>query len=69
MARMHKTCSNCGIRYEKDPSFFTGAMYVSYAFSVAIVVSVFVAFNVLFEDPYVGAMSFGQYHSQYLEHH
>ena len=29
----HKTCSDCGLKYEKEPSFFYGAMYVSYAIS------------------------------------
>lgn len=28
---MHETCSHCGLKYEKEPSFFYGAMYVSYA--------------------------------------
>lgn len=28
---MHKTCSHCGLKYEREPSFFYGAMYVSYA--------------------------------------
>jgi len=28
---MHKTCSCCGEKYEKEPGYFYGAMYVSYA--------------------------------------
>ena len=28
---MHHTCSNCGLKYEKESGFFYGAMYVSYA--------------------------------------
>lgn len=28
---MHKNCSHCDLRYEREPSFFYGAMYVSYA--------------------------------------
>ncbi|MFO0436645.1 MAG: DUF983 domain-containing protein, partial [Sphingobacteriaceae bacterium] len=28
---MHETCSHCQLKYEKEPSFFYGAMYVSYA--------------------------------------
>lgn len=28
---MHKHCSHCDLKYEKEPSFFYGAMYVSYA--------------------------------------
>ena len=33
---MHKTCSKCGLQYEREPGFFYGAMYVSYALSVGI---------------------------------
>ncbi len=28
--KIHKTCSHCGLLYEREPSFFYGAMYVSY---------------------------------------
>jgi uncharacterized protein (DUF983 family) len=31
--KLHKTCSHCHLEYEKEPSFFYGAMYVSYAIS------------------------------------
>ena len=46
---MHTTCPHCGQKYEVEPGFFFGAMYLSYAFSVALVVAVGVAlfvFNV-----------------------
>jgi hypothetical protein len=33
MFEVHKTCSHCHLKYEKEPSFFYGAMYVSYAIS------------------------------------
>jgi uncharacterized protein (DUF983 family) len=33
---MHKFCSNCGLKYEREPGFWQGAMYVSYALSTAI---------------------------------
>ena len=33
---MNKTCSNCGLQYEREPGFFYGSMYVSYALSVGI---------------------------------
>lgn len=29
--KMHSTCSCCGEKYEKEPGYFYGAMYVSYA--------------------------------------
>ncbi len=30
---MHKSCSHCNLVYEKEPSFFYGALYVSYGIS------------------------------------
>lgn len=44
---MHKNCSQCGLRYMSEPSFFDGALYISYALQVALIISVFVALNVL----------------------
>jgi hypothetical protein len=35
---MHDNCPNCGLKFDLEPGFYTGAMYVSYAFSVAIFV-------------------------------
>lgn len=35
---MPKHCSKCNLRYEIEPGFFYGAMYISYAFSVAITI-------------------------------
>jgi len=46
-SKVNEKCSHCGLRFEREPGFFTGAMYVSYAFNVAIVVAVFVALNIL----------------------
>ena len=40
--KTHENCSNCGLKYMIEPSFFYGAMYVSYAITVAIAVAVFV---------------------------
>ena len=33
---MHEKCSHCGLKYNLEPSFFYGAMYVSYALTIAI---------------------------------
>ena len=40
--KMHETCSHCGTRYKIEPSFFYGAMYVSYAVGIAFGVAAFV---------------------------
>ncbi|UKM64845.1 DUF983 domain-containing protein [Flavobacteriaceae bacterium GSB9] len=39
---MHEKCSNCGTKYKIEPSFFYGAMYVSYAVGIAFAVAAFV---------------------------
>ena len=50
---MPKTCSKCGQRFELEPAFYYGAMYVSYGVSVAWLVSVFVAMYVLYPSFHV----------------
>jgi len=40
--KMHEHCSHCGLRYKIEPSFFYGAMYVSYGLGVALSVAAFV---------------------------
>lgn len=39
---MHERCSNCGTKYKMEPSFFFGAMYVSYAVGIAFATAAFV---------------------------
>lgn len=39
---MYDRCSNCGTKYKMEPSFFFGAMYVSYAVGIAFAVPAFV---------------------------
>ncbi|WP_347066237.1 DUF983 domain-containing protein [Flavobacterium sp. WV_118_3] len=39
---MHEKCSHCGIYYKIEPSFFYGAMYVSYGVGIAFGVAAFV---------------------------
>lgn len=40
LQRTNETCSHCHMRFEIEPGFFYGAMYVSYAFVVAEMVNV-----------------------------
>ena len=40
--KMHEKCSHCGTKYKIEPSFFYGAMYVSYAVGIAFAVAAFV---------------------------
>lgn len=39
-AKMNEDCPVCGLHFEREPGFFVGAMYVNYAFSVAIFIAV-----------------------------
>ncbi|MEQ8575943.1 MAG: DUF983 domain-containing protein [Fulvivirga sp.] len=44
--KMHTHCTNCGLKYKREPGFFRGAMYVNYAVSVAIIIATGIALNV-----------------------
>ena len=48
--KMNDKCHHCNQSFSPEPRFYDGAMYVSYAFSVAIVAIVFVAFTTLYDD-------------------
>ena len=39
---MHETCSHCGMKFKIEPSFFYGAMYVSYGVGVAFAIATFI---------------------------
>ena len=47
--KMHDHCSHCGLKYMIEPSFFYGAMYVSYGLNVAIGIAAFVISFALFD--------------------
>ena len=40
--KMHERCSTCNTKYKIEPSFFYGAMYVSYGVGIAFAVAAFV---------------------------
>ncbi len=60
-AQMHEHCPSCDVRYEVEPGFFYGAMYISYAFSVGIMlVGGILVFNFLNDPPamcYIGPIT------------
>jgi uncharacterized protein (DUF983 family) len=45
------SCDYCGLVYEREPGFFYGAMYISYAFSVGIMLSVSLLTYLIFDNP------------------
>jgi uncharacterized protein (DUF983 family) len=46
---MHDQCGHCGLVYRIEPSFFYGAMYVSYALGVALAIAVFIISKMVFQ--------------------
>ena len=37
MFRMRSACSNCHLKFEREPGYFVGAMYINYSVTVLIV--------------------------------
>lgn len=40
--KMHERCSHCDTKFKIEPSFFYGAMYVSYGLGIAFAVAAFI---------------------------
>ncbi len=49
MIKMNEKCSHCDLKYQIEPSFFYGAMYVSYGLNVALSIAAFVVSFVIFK--------------------
>lgn len=45
--KMNKSCPHCGFVYEREPGYFYAAMYISYAFIVAELVTLAVGTSIL----------------------
>jgi uncharacterized protein (DUF983 family) len=43
LVRMNPACPECGLRFEREPGYFLGAMYFSYALAVAAAAPLVVA--------------------------
>lgn len=44
---MNPQCACCGERFEREPGYYTGALYVSYAYYTALIVNCFIVLEVL----------------------
>lgn len=53
--KMHETCSHCKTKYQIEPSFFYGSMYVSYGVGIAFAVAAFIISYNIFESSLVTA--------------
>jgi uncharacterized protein (DUF983 family) len=49
--KMFPDCPVCGLHFEIEPGFFWGAMYVSYAITCAIMITLGLAILILGNDP------------------
>jgi uncharacterized protein (DUF983 family) len=50
-AAMHTHCPHCNLKFEVEPGFFYGAMFVSYAIAVATIGVCFTIVYLLFGNP------------------
>ena len=50
MTAMNEHCSNCGLKFEKEPGYFYGAMYISYALNIALFVTALVGYLLFFSE-------------------
>lgn len=53
--KMHERCAHCNTKYKIEPSFFYGAMYVSYGVGIAFASIAFVVSNLIFGTSLVQA--------------
>jgi uncharacterized protein (DUF983 family) len=49
--KMHDNCPTCNLKFEVEPGFWYGAMFVSYGFSIAILGILGVILYWFFNDP------------------
>ncbi len=56
--KMHKQCSHCGEDFEREPGFYFGAMYISYALYVALIITSFVGFVVILDGDEIRLLYF-----------
>jgi uncharacterized protein (DUF983 family) len=57
--KMNEHCPHCHRRLEPEPGFYQGAMYVGYAFTIAVILIIGVALYVLADPPdtvYIGTI-------------
>lgn len=55
---MNERCSHCDTKYQMEPSFFYGAMYVSYGVGVGLAVGAFLVAHYILQIGLVGSFLF-----------
>lgn len=48
---VHTHCPHCNVKFEQEPGFFWGAMYVSYSLIVGMLIILSVIMFSIFDDP------------------
>lgn len=56
--KMHSHCSRCNFKYDMEPGFFWGAMYVSYAFVIFYSGVLLLPVYILFHPPLLNLLVF-----------
>lgn len=49
LLKMNEKCSHCDLKYQIEPSFFYGAMYVSYGLNVGLSIAAFLISYLIFK--------------------
>ena len=54
--KMNAKCNQCNFKFEKEPGFFFGAMFVSYALVAAEMIATMVLCKGIFDFPYINVL-------------
>jgi uncharacterized protein (DUF983 family) len=50
-AEMNRVCPHCGVSFMPEPGFYIGAMYISYAFNVGLLIAIGIFLYVFTDSP------------------
>ena len=53
LPKMHDKCQVCNYYFDREPGYYWGAMYFSYAFAIAEAIGVYILCWFLFDDPFI----------------
>jgi len=56
--KMYKKCPHCGEDFEPEPGFYFGAMYISYALYVALIITSFVGYVIILDGDEITLLYF-----------
>lgn len=49
--RMYPQCNHCGLKYERDPGYFLGSIYINYGLTAIITTIVYIVTHFAFDMP------------------